>query len=527
VNTRLQRLGTELLFGLRMLNPLSGRSVRGTKKVAEQMRLMLSANRNFRIALEGPPEVQDMARAANDLAGQRDALLADVEAQVRLARASMEEERNRLAALMSELAQAVVVCNLDGRILLYNPRAHHMFAAQIGLGRSIFSILDRGQIVHALEKIRQRMDKGEHAPTAHFIASAESARLLRVQMAPVLHGGADEAESATTGFVLTFEDITASFERESGRERALHALTDGSRAALGNIRAAVEMLRDSPDMPPMQRERFVDVIGDEATALSQRLDATLKEYADALKTRWPLEDMRGADLVETAMHRIKKGHRLTFYDFDLFHRTEEGHDLDDRRLVDLAYTVFDTETTGLEPSKGDEIIQIGAVRIVNGRLLIHESFEQLVDPRRPLSRAGIAIHGIVPEMLSGQPTIADVLPKFHRFCEDTVLVAHNGAFDMRFLQLKESSTGIRFTQPLLDTLLLSVVVHPNQESHALEEIAARLGVPLIGRHTALGDAIVTGEVFLRLTTLLADRGIHTLREASEAAQRTWYARMEY
>lgn len=196
-------------------------------------------------------------------------------------------------------------------------------------------------------------------------------------------------------------------------------------------------------------------------------------------------------------------------------------------LIDLTYTVFDTETTGLEPSKGDEIIQIGAVRITEGRLLIHECFEQLVDPCRPLAPASIAIHGIVPEMLFDQPTIDEVLPEFHRFCENTVLVAHNGAFDMRFLQLKESMTGIRFTQPLLDTLLLSAVVHVNQTSHALENMAMRLGVSLVGRHTALGDAIITGEAFLRLMTLLADMGIHTLREASEAAQRTWYARVEY
>ena len=98
---------------------------------------------------------------------------------------------------------------------------------------------------------------------------------------------------------------------------------------------------------------------------------------------------------------------------------------------------------------------------------------------------------------------------------------------MRFLQLKEAQTGLRFDQPVIDTLLLSAVVHPNQESHRLEAIAERLGLTIVGRHTALGDAIVTAEVFLKLLPLLAEKGIRTLREAREAAEKTYYARIKY
>jgi DNA polymerase-3 subunit epsilon len=98
---------------------------------------------------------------------------------------------------------------------------------------------------------------------------------------------------------------------------------------------------------------------------------------------------------------------------------------------------------------------------------------------------------------------------------------------MRFLQMQEARTGVRFTQPVLDTLLLSQVVHPHQQQHALEAIAARLGVTIIGRHTALGDAIVAGEVFLKMIPLLAEKGIHTLKDAREAARNTLYARIRY
>jgi DNA polymerase-3 subunit epsilon len=199
----------------------------------------------------------------------------------------------------------------------------------------------------------------------------------------------------------------------------------------------------------------------------------------------------------------------------------------DSTTSDLAYTVFDTETTGLEPSAGDEIISLGAVRIVNGRLLKHEVFEQLVNPQRALNRESIRIHGIDARLLASQPTLGEVLPDFHRFCEDTVLVAHNAAFDMRFLELKEAATGIRFDQPVLDTLLLSAVVHPTLQDHRLEAIAERLGVRVIGRHTALGDALLTGEILLKLIPLLAESGIDTLKQAREASQRTYHARLRY
>lgn len=700
--------------GLLLLRGLFQQYVTGLLRMAETLRLMLGANRNFRVAPEGPPEVRELARAANDLAQQRDELLNDVDAQIRLAKATVEEEKNRLAALMSELAMGVVVCNLDGRILLYNSRARLQFkalaqgptsmsgGALIGLGRSIFSILERGQITHSLENIQHRLRKGSAEPTANFITSTRTGQLLRAQMAPVLRTGAilangednpanplpanggdevagqaapfqqiagaasTETELHVTGYVLTIENITRNFEREAERDQALQTLTDGNRAALGNIRAAVETLIDSPDMEADYRERFTRVIADEASTMSQRLETTMSRFADSLKTRWPLEDVLAIDILAAAARRIedklklpikneeqdaslwmrvdsfaliqaitflaarlqdhyairelrlrlsaegkmvfvdliwsgtpvssetlytwelepmtvgtetspltlrdvidrhggeiwyqrdKAAHnaffrvvlpaavvadvpvsdqtqhlhsdsRPEYYDFDLFAaRDAEGSGIDlDRRLTDLVYSVFDTETTGLEPSNGDEIIQMGAVRVVNNRLLRQEIFDQLVDPGIPLKPQGIPIHGITEAMVNGQPRLDVVLPAFHEFCAETVLVAHNAAFDMRFFQLKEDSLGVRFNQPVLDTLLLSAVIHPNQESHRLESIAERLGINVIGRHTALGDAFVTGEVFLKMVPLLAGMGILTLRQALDAAQKTYFARVKY
>ena len=219
--------------------------------------------------------------------------------------------------------------------------------------------------------------------------------------------------------------------------------------------------------------------------------------------------------------------RPAYFDFDLFAASAGSHASDDRALSDLAYTVFDTETTGLDPAGGDEIIQIGATRIVNGRILGSECFDQLVDPGRSIPEAGIAVHGIRPEMVRGKPSITRVLPAFHAFAAETVLVGHNVAFDMRFLTLKEEASGVAFDQPVLDTLLLAGLAHPGEESHSMEAIAGRLGVTVSGRHTALGDALVTADIFLKLLPLLRARGIRTLGEARAAAATSYYAKLKY
>ena len=165
--------------------------------------------------------------------------------------------------------------------------------------------------------------------------------------------------------------------------------------------------------------------------------------------------------------------------------------------------------------------------MTRSRLLRDERFEQLIDPQRSIPWASVKIHGIHPEMLIGQPFIDTVLPQFHHFAEDTILVAHNAAFDMRFLQLKEAETGVKFANPVLDTLLLSAVLHPSHANHDLEAISQRLGVRILGRHTALGDASATGEIFLKMLPLLNQKGIYTLKEALAASRKTYYARQKY
>jgi len=219
--------------------------------------------------------------------------------------------------------------------------------------------------------------------------------------------------------------------------------------------------------------------------------------------------------------------RPEFYNFDLFSQAGQTPDLDDCLLSDLTYTVFDTETTGLDPAGGDRIISIGAVRIVKLHMLEEENFDCLINPHRSIPAESTKFHGIVDEMVRSKPGIEKVLPMFHQFAADTILVAHNAAFDMRMLQMCEPQTGITFINPVLDTLLLSALIHPAHSDHDLNDIADRLGVEILNRHTAIGDAMTTAKMFLKMMPLLDNMGIHTLKEAREASKKTYYARLKY
>ncbi|MHB8811218.1 MAG: 3'-5' exonuclease, partial [Desulfobulbaceae bacterium] len=141
--------------------------------------------------------------------------------------------------------------------------------------------------------------------------------------------------------------------------------------------------------------------------------------------------------------------RPEFYDFSLVEGRQDLGEMAEKPLASLSYVVFDTETSGLHPSAGDEILSIAAVRIESGRLLSGERFEQLIRPHHPISKSSLYFLDITEEMLKGEPQIEEVLPRFRSFVGDAILVAHNGAFDLNFIQSVAEKSGVRFNNHLL------------------------------------------------------------------------------
>ena len=205
--------------------------------------------------------------------------------------------------------------------------------------------------------------------------------------------------------------------------------------------------------------------------------------------------------------------RPEFYDFDNHNQPMHSSEMDGARLRDLEYVVFDTETTGLKPAAGDEIISIAGVWVRNGEIDTGQPFTRLVNPGKPIPKESVRYHGITDEIVADERTIEEVLPAFKDFVGDAVLVAHNAAFDMAFLAKNREKSGVSFDNLVLDTLLLSVFAEAESRNHSLEAMAERLGVNIEGRHTALGDSIATAQVFVRLFDLLESRGVTTVRQA--------------
>ena len=201
--------------------------------------------------------------------------------------------------------------------------------------------------------------------------------------------------------------------------------------------------------------------------------------------------------------------REVVYDFELLSKARNAGVLESK-LEDLTYVVFDTETTGLTPSS-DEIVQIAAVRVVNGRRVKREVFDTLVDPARAIPPSSTEVHGITDDMVKGAPGMTEAGKRFHDFARGAVLVAHNAPFDMEFLRRHEKAMGVRFDHPVLDTVLLSAVVYGQLEQHSLDALTARLGItiPEEARHTAIGDTVATADAFLKLIPMLKARGLLT------------------
>lgn len=291
-----------------------------------------------------------------------------------------------------------------------------------------------------------------------------------------------------------------------------------SEVCLGNRRVYLDLIWQGPVLGEAQLEAW----------RGERLDALpfAPRIADVLRQHgsdaWSLADDDGvharlrlplpaADRV--APPRPRTPPRPEFHDFGIAEMPPPDAELAARPLRTLDVVAFDTETTGLELRRGDTVVSIGACRIVNARLLASDVFDLRVDPERPIPPASTAIHGITDDDVAGAPPLSVALPRFRDYIGEAVILAHNAAFDL--LAIQPPGGGVSFEMPVLDTLLLSRALDESLDGHDLDSLAERydLSFPPGTRHTALGDARVTAELWLALLPRLEARGIETLEQA--------------
>lgn len=162
--------------------------------------------------------------------------------------------------------------------------------------------------------------------------------------------------------------------------------------------------------------------------------------------------------------------------------------------------VFDTETTGLDPLRGDRLVEIGCIELLN-RFPTGKTFHHYINPERDVPAEAFAVHGLSSEFLSTKPRFAAIVDEFVAFIGDAALVAHNASFDLGFLnaELGRISRAAIPRERLVDTLLLARRRFPGG-SNRLDDLCVRFGIDNSRRtkHGALLDAELLAEVYVEL-----------------------------
>lgn len=182
--------------------------------------------------------------------------------------------------------------------------------------------------------------------------------------------------------------------------------------------------------------------------------------------------------------------------------------------LDAPYVVFDIETTGFNNVK-DRIIEIGAVKVVHGK--ITETFSEFVNPERPIPFKITQLTTITDDMVKDAGTISEILPKFQKFCEGCVLVAHNAAFDTGFIRENCKEQGLLYDYTSVDTLGLARCLMPHLGKFTLDNICKHLNVVLETHHRAVDDATATGKIFVQFLQMLKKKDIFNLDEVNTFA----------
>ena len=178
-------------------------------------------------------------------------------------------------------------------------------------------------------------------------------------------------------------------------------------------------------------------------------------------------------------------------------------------LHEPGFVAIDLETTGLD-ARRDDVVALAAIPFAAGRP--GPGYVTLVDPARPIPLAATRIHGIDDARVAGAPSLDIAIAQFDAICAGHVVVGHDVAFDLAMLtRARRIRTLPEPPIVAFDTRRLAIALHPRwRRPGTLEAIAAALGIPVVGRHTADGDARLAGQILVALLPDFRRRGVETL-----------------
>jgi DNA polymerase-3 subunit epsilon len=176
------------------------------------------------------------------------------------------------------------------------------------------------------------------------------------------------------------------------------------------------------------------------------------------------------------------------------------------------FVVIDFETTGLNCNNG-KIIEIAAIKYKNREEI--DTFTTLVNPGIPIPSAATRVNHITNQMVRSAPRIEESLPELLKFIGDSIIVAHNASFDLRFLKWNANQLSVEINNPVIDTLSISRKMFPELDNHKLGTVAQHLGIRIDNAHRALDDTRATGQILIHCLSAL---GNDDLREKSSTPE---------
>ncbi len=177
-----------------------------------------------------------------------------------------------------------------------------------------------------------------------------------------------------------------------------------------------------------------------------------------------------------------------------------------KNIEETEFTIFDTETTGLEPESGDRVVEIAGIRF-RGKETI-ATFQTLVNPHRLISAAAFAVNKITSEMLQGAPETSEAISEFLDFIQDSCLCSYNATFDLEFLKNELKLTGKDLPDnAVVDILKMAKRIMPGLERYSLRFVADKLGIKTEQKHRAFSDVELTVDVFNKLNEMLRVKGV--------------------